>query len=259
MVELVLGADYPARRNGQIAVSMNPETKSLMVYIPFALCGIEFAGTQSICIGTKDGTLQEVALQNLHDIFNWQTENPFDLQRMAQPESQDAEFTLAECFLDSYTPKGKTDAIQSYKFRWLNKLGSGAKVSTDDEESAAMEVWGEKFSSALSTPKPEKKAEAKKEEKPAVKTSARKLPARTVATAVTKEARKETCDSVTDLLAKREGKNVDDQDEMNELGNNILFPACDKLFGTWDGKTLTKSGFAETPEQWGQVADELGL
>lgn len=247
MAELVLGAAYPARRSGQIAVSMNPETKSLMVYIPFALCGIEFSGTQSICIGTKDGTLQEVALQNLHDIFNWQTENPFDLQRLPQSEGQEAEFTLAECFIDSYTPKGKTDAIQSYKFRWLNKVGGTTKVSTEDEEAAALEVWGKKFSSAPSTPKSEKKSTSKPEGKPAAKAPARKLPTNTAA----KEVRKETAESVMTLLAKKHEADESDGDAMQKLGDEFFFPAQDKLFGVGVS--------AETPEQWGQVANELGL
>ncbi len=241
MAELVIGASYPARRNGQIAVSMNPETKSLMVYIPFALCGMEFSGVQSINIGTKAGVLNEVALQNLREIFNWQTENPFDLQRLPQPESQDAEFTLADCFIDSYTPKGKTDAIESYKFRWLNKLGGGIKVSTDDEESEAMKVWGAKFNFAPSTPKAEKKSAAKT-------APSRKVPTKTAA----KEPRKSSAEEVMELLIKKHYPNGDaTDDQQQKLGDDFYFPAQDKLFG--------QNVSAETPEQWGQVANELGL
>ena len=129
-MELIIGASYPARRSAPIVVGES-EKGALMVYVPFTLTGgIAFTGNHSVCIGTKDGTLQERAIEGLREIFGWNTENPFDLQRIEIPEGNEPEFVLADYHNEPYTPNGKSEQVDSYKFRWLNKLGSGVAVAT---------------------------------------------------------------------------------------------------------------------------------
>jgi hypothetical protein len=254
MAELIIGASYPARRSGAVVVGESKQG-ALMVYIPFTLTsGIAYSGNHSVCIGTKDGTLQERAIEGLRDIFGWTTENPFDLQRIPLSEGGEPEFILADYHNEPYTPNGKSEQVDSFKFRWLNKLGSGIAPATDEDESAAMAKWGKKFSSAPSTPKTLATKSAKTpvntaENKPAEKS----LPKRALPTKSAKpaEARKETMESVLTLLANKHGANEDDADAMQKLGNDLFFPAQDKLFGA--------NVSAETPEQWGRVADSLGL
>ena len=219
-----------------------------MVYIPFMLTGgIAFSGNQSVCIGTKDGTLQERGIQGLRDIFGWTTENPFDLQRIEIPDGNAPEFILADYYNEPYTPTGKDEPVDSYKFRWLNKLGGSYSPTTPEDETAAMAKWGSKFSTAPSTPK-EVKSTAKTNTRTAVKVV---TPKRALPTKAAKATRTETAESVMTLLAKKHKANENDANEMQKLGDEFFFPAQDKLFGA--------NVSAETPEQSGQVADSLGL
>jgi hypothetical protein len=220
-----------------------------MVYIPFTLTGgIAFSGNHSVCIGTKDGTLQERSIEGLREIFGWDTENPFDLQRIAIPEGDAPEFILADYHNEPYTPNGKSEQVDSFKFRWLNKLGGGLNQATPEDESAAMAKWGKKFGAAPSTPKAATKPVEKVAEKPAEAAKpTRKMPT----TKLAKVIRNESAESVMTLLAKKHNKSEDDADAMQELGDKFFFPAQDKLFGV--------NVSAETPEQWGQVADALEL
>lgn len=244
-MELIIGASYPAKRSGAIAVGES-EKGALMCYIPFMLTGgIAFTGNHSVCIGTKDGTLQERAIEGLREIFGWKTENPFDLQRIEIPEGDSPEFVLADYHNEPYTNK-KGEEINSYKFRWLNKVGSGLTPATPDDESAAMAKWGAKFSTAPSTPK--------EKPTPTKSSPSNKMPAtpkRTLAKAETKPARVLTAETLLSLIAKKQGVDENDQDAMNTFGNDVYFPLTDKLFGN--------GVMPETPEQFEQVAKEFGV
>lgn len=244
-MQLIIGASYPARRSAAIAVGES-EKGALMAYIPFALTGgIAFSGNHSVCIGTKDGTLQERAIEGLRDIFGWNTENPFDLQRIEIPEGDAPEFVLADYHNEPYVNNSGKE-VDSYKFRWLNKLGSGLKQADETEESAALAKWGAKFSSAPSTPKADKKAVAKPEQK----TVPSKTPTRKMPTNKTK-TRKSSAEEVMELLAKKHNTDTNDAEAMQALGDKYFFPAQDELFG--------QNVSAENPEQWGAVAEKLGL
>jgi len=251
MAELIIGASYPARRSAPIVVGESKQG-ALMVYIPFTLTGgIAFSGNHSVCIGTKDGTLQERAIEGLRDIFGWKTENPFDLQRLEIPEGDAPEFVLADYHNEPYANQ-KGEEVDSYKFRWLNKLGSGIVPATEDDESAAMAKWSKKFSSAPSTPK-ETKPAAKAELKPAKNPAEKTVPKRTLP--AKSAARTETIESITSLLCKKHGKDENNQDDTDALGNEILFPTVDKFMGQENFVDFDKL----TKEQWGQIADSLGL
>jgi hypothetical protein len=243
-MELIIGASYPARRSGAIVVGESKQG-ALMVYVPFVLTGIAFNGNHSVCIGTKDGTLQERAIEGLRDIFGWTTENPFDLQRIEIPEGDAPEFILADYHNEPYTPNGKSEQVDSYKFRWLNKLSSGITPATADDESAALAKWGKKFGAAPSTPKAATKPVAKPEVKEPVK------PKRTLATKPAKVQRTWTGVSLVEALAVKHGVDKEEQGAMDTLGNDVYFPVCDKLFGN--------GNMPETPEQLEQAAVELGL
>ena len=249
MAELIIGASYPAKRSAAIVVGESKQG-ALMVYIPFTLTGgIAFSSNHSVCIGTKDGTLQERSIEGLREIFAWNTENPFDLQRIAIPEGDAPEFILADYHNEPYTPNGKSEQVDSFKFRWLNKLGSGLNQATPEDESAALAKWGKKFSSAPSTPKAAVKPTAKVETKPAAKPTEKVAPKRELKSA--KPARVLTAESLLTLIAQKHGVDENDQDAMNTFGNDIYFPATDKLFGN--------GNMPETPEQLEQVAKEFGV
>lgn len=239
MAELIIGASYPAKRSGAIVVGESKQG-ALMAYIPFVLTGgIAFTGNHSVCIGSKDGTLQERNIESLRKIFGWQTENPFDLQRIPIAEGDAPEFVLADYHNEPYTPNGKTEQVDSFKFRWLNELGSGIAPATDEQEQAALAKWGKKFSF---TPKAETaKPVEKPVEKPAEKKTApkREVPAK-------KAARTAVAEEVYEALLKKHAPKGDE-----EIINEFWWPTLDAILG--NGKT------EGTPEQWGQIADKLGV
>ncbi len=249
MAELITGASYPARRVKEMVVQES-KNGALMVYIPFALTGgIEYQGSHSVCIGTKDGTLQEMAIQNLRDIFKWETENPWDLQRIPIPDSEEPEFVLADYHNEPYTPNGKTEQVDSFKFRWLNKLGSGVAPATEEEETAGLSKWGKKFSTAPSTPAPAKKKTQAPAPHNSTKPAEKVAPKRTLAAKA--PTRVLTAESLLTLIAQKKGIDENDQEAMNTFGNDVYFPLTDKLFGA--------GNMPETPEQFEQVAKEFGV
>ena len=241
MSELKEWASSPAKRNGVISVK---DTGALMVYVPYKLVG-EYAneGIQSICIGKKDGTLQEAAIATLRKVFGWNTPNPYDQQRIPMTDSDEAEFQLAEWYNEPWTNKEGKE-VNSWKFRWFNEIGKGIAPATDDEEKASLEKWGSKLEMALGS-KPE--AAAKKTEPEKAKVPARKA----AAPAKKTEPRKSSPAEVMELLVKKHYPDGATEDQQQEIGDKYYFPAQDELFGV--------NVAAETPEDWGKVADRLGL
>lgn len=257
---LTVGGSYPARRNGPMAVQATKDN-ALMVYIGYSLVGVNHLGRHGVCIGTKDGTIQQRALDGLKKIFPaWASANPFDLQRIALPETEDAEFMLADWHNEAWT-NGKGETVDSWQFRWLNELGAGVRQSTEEEEAAALKLWGGKFAAVLGLPA---KEVAKATGNP-TQSSGATLPSRSpgrpkkVTAEPAKVARKSSAEEVMRLLTNKsypnhpkdaDGNVIATEDEQQSLGNEF-YNAQDALFGQNVG--------AKTPEQWGQVADRLGL
>ena len=241
MAEPKLNTRYQCCRTGLITFEESLQG-ALMVKIPFeSLDADPIAGTYSTCIGQKDGTMQELTIKNLMETFK--VENLVDLLTLEVPDQPTHEFDLSDWQAGKYPG-----------FKWLNPPREAQDPSKVEEK------WGAKlalFSAnkpAPSTPKSAAKPTAKPAaEKPVEKPAEKALPKRALPTKSAKpaEARKETMESVLTALAKKNGVNEDDADAMQKLGNDYFFPAQDKLFG--------KDVSAETPEQWGQVAEELGL
>ena len=239
MAEPKLNTTYQCRRAGKIAFESSIGG-ALMCKIPYESFDEDpIAGTHSICIGAKDGTMQEIAIKNLMDIFK--VENLIDLTTLELPAEPTHEFDLSDW-----------EAKEKYPgFRWINHPRQAQSIDS------VLEKWGGKI--ALFSNKPqtekvapkaaaklvEKKAEPKAEMKPAT-------PKRTLA-AKTPEKPKHTWtgESLVEALAVKHGVDKENQDAMNTLGNDIYFPVCDKLFGA--------GNMPETPEQLEQAAVELGL
>lgn len=256
--QLVIGASYPARRSSGIAVKESTKG-ALMVHIPFKLTGdLAFEAIHSVCIGTKDGTLQEHAIENLHRIFPaWDSQNPFDLQRLEIPEGSDAEFMLVNYHNEPYTPEGKTEQVDRFVFQWINELGRGAVQASDDEEKATLAKWGVKFGLGKSAAagKPTKKTEPEPDSAP----TTRKAPGKKSAAA----PRKSNAGEVWALLLKKHGvKTVKDNDgdivADPETPESVTDPIQEEYFNAQD-ELFGKGAEVTTDEQWGQVADRLGV
>ena len=255
---------YNARRTRPIAVSES-DNGALMAWIEYALTNadVAFTGVHSICLGKMDGTLMTKNFETLHKVFpTWETNDPFDLETIEVPEGDGAEFELADCYIDdTYIPANSTDGqpVLQFKARWLNPLGvSRVPVLADDEKEAIKSKWAGKWNSLGSSPvavKPAAAAPAAKKPAPVKKPEpAAEAPAAAPAKrAPKKTARVSTADDVYAALDKW-NKSQDDPMSDDDLANNKFYPACDKVSGKKDTDIT-----ALTPEQWGEVADILGL
>lgn len=236
---------YTARRSGPIVV-YESDAGALMADIPVRLLNadIAFSFTHSVCLGKIDGTLMTKTFETLHKIFpSWEGNNPFDLQDVEIPEGDGAEFELAECDVDdSYISPTTGEAVVQFKARWLNALGAGRRAALpDDEKEQVVSKWSVKWdaisgkpaAAAKPAPAAKKEAPAKRQAPPAKKAAPRTA----------------TMEDVWNALVKKnEGVSEDD------ISNNILYPAADEIAGQSVSDVTTL-----TPEQWGAIADKLGV
>jgi hypothetical protein len=243
MNELKIGGNYLAKRNGTIAVKQS-EQGALMVNVPYIIHDSEIVGIQSICIGTKDGTLQEKAINNLRDIFKgWTSANPFDLQRLPENESGEAEFELKDWHNEPYTNRAG-NTIDKHVFRWMNPISRANLPASETEEAEVLAKWGKKFEYILKPVAPTVNPEP-------APVAPKKVAKVTQKPAKVEVARQSSPEEVMDLLCKKYNIAATDEAGQQKLGDDYYFPANDALFGV--------GNLAETPEQWGQVANHLGL
>lgn len=259
---------YTARRNAAIVVE-EAESGALMAWIAYILCSGDFAyqDKHSVCLGAKDGTVQTRSIETLKKIWpDFDPANPFSLEQLPLlQESEEGygapEFELANCYHDnSYIPAGKTEPIIQFRAQYLNPLGGTQNMPApldDGEKKKVLGKWGAKFKAAAGSgaAKPAQKpaakaasAPAQQQELPAAKPAAAKPavggpPSRKAATT----ARISTAEKVwTDFYNKRGGT-----DETSDALGDEFYAAQDQVAPGSNGEL--------TPEQWGQVADKLGV
>ena len=245
---------YQARRTNPIVISETPNG-ALMGWIEYRLLNadIAFHGVHSVVLGKTDGTLMTKTFENLHKIFpTWTSNNPFELSAIPIPDGDGVEFVLVDCYIDdTYIPANSEDGqpVLQFKARWLNAVGdSRLPVVTPDEVQTIQSKWSSKWDAIGGKPAatPAKKVEVVEAE--VVKPAA---PKRGRPAAVKSAARTSSAEEVMSLLVKKYHPNGASEDEQQALGDKYYFPAQDKLFGV--------NVSAETLEQWGMVAVELGL
>ena len=240
MAEPKLNTVYNCHRTGMIRFEESIGG-ALMCKIPYQSFDEDaINGTHSCCIGAKDGTMQELTIRNLMEIFK--VENLIDLTTLELPDQAAHEFDLSEW-----------EAKEKYPgFRWINVPRKAQSIDSITEK------WGGKlalFASKAAAPEPvkpaakTKPAATKPVEKPAEKpaTPERKMPVKAPAA----PARVLAPELLMSLLAKKHGVDENDQDAMNKFGNEIYFPATDEVLGNGVNP--------ETPEQCEQVAAKFGV
>lgn len=237
-----------------------------MAYVPYALLNadVNFGGNHSICLVTKDGSSQLSSFENLHKVFpTWETNDPFELQEIPLLEDhQVAEFALKDGHMESYVPENSEtgEAVEKFVFNWLNPVGGMQPMNQSEQEAvrakfksrwdllplpsqtAKQETPVEKIQKAKTTAKSEP---AVTPEKKSAATPARKVPA------AKKEVRKLEANEVSELLAKKMFGTTELSEDQEAKHSDTWFTASDELFG----KNVT----AETAEQFGQLADKLGV
>jgi hypothetical protein len=266
--------NYLARRSGPIVIG-ETSNKAIMAYIPYRILNNGAEGYEDVyaaCLMAKDGTIQARNFEELHKVFpGWATNDPFELQDIAIPEGEEPEFALKNCYHEEYAPEGKESTMQ-FRVKWFNALNSDPRIPapvTDDGRKAILARFGSKLKALGSLGGPAKKT-TKTAPAPAPAAEVDDIPMDTPtpapaapAPAPAKKPGKPAApakvvrkSSDTEVFVGIQNKFADkSEEEHSTLYWNTqyeLFPNKEK---DADGQWVKEL----TPEEWGQVADKLGL
>lgn len=250
--------NYAARLNGQMVVE-ETEGGALIVWLPYALCSpdVQWTGKHCVCIGTKDGVVQQKTIATLKKIFSeWDNDDVFALEAVAPNETNEPQFELAQCFHDnSYTPADATEPVIQFKAMWLNVLGGSQNMPApldDKGRKKVLTTWGGKIRATIggtsakpAAAKPAQAAAAKTAAPAAAAPKVAGPPSRGKAPAAAKAPRSLNQDQVWDMLEKANpGVSQADLGEKYYAAQDAVRPDANSEF---------------TPEEWGLIADALGV
>jgi hypothetical protein len=249
--------DHYARRTKPVVI-VETEAGALGLEIAFELIGgdMKYQGVDTFYFGKKDGSLMLSTWESMKEIFpDWAGTNPFELEEIPVNETGEAEFILAQCYIDdSWTPEGKDEPVEQFKAKFLNSLTRGAKRSepiAESDRKAILAKWGSKFkavgaasskSASASKPAAGKTTAPAKPGAPAQGGKPSREPDPEPETETVEESDQET---VWDAF-QAANPNLDEK----KMGAK-WFAAQDELFG--------KGKEAESGEDWGKLKAHLGL
>lgn len=261
---------YLARRTAMMVVEESKEG-AILLQIPYALCapGINFIEKHMLVLVKKDGTPQGMAQKNLMKAFpEWNGEDFFDLETIPLKEGEFAEapeFELADCYHDEYTPANSPEGTPPqirFKAQWFNAIGGTQNMPTpmnDDDRKRLRSKYLGKFKALLkagtgaATPAAPKAPAAATQAAPApaaqatpAKPAAKGPPSRKAGSpASAATPRTSTAEEVWDAFSKA---NADAGDEAN---GTRYWAAAEEVGPGKDGNL--------DPQEWGRVADALGI
>lgn len=252
---------YSAKRNAPIVITGGGDGEALMAVIPYKIVGhegINFTGKHYLTIGTKSGELQAKNIAACRKCFTaWTTNDIYDLQEVPLQEDDTPEFELADCHEEEYTPPGKTEARRTFKASWFNPPGEGGgnmpEKASDDQKKAVITRWGSKLKATIasmgsgSSSAPASKSSAKPQQQELAPAAKKGVPGPKKSS-----GRKMTQEEVWDALCKKHPEAAKDgSKEQDHWAQDVLWPAAKEIAGNDSGEL--------TDEQWGKVADKLGL
>ena len=251
---LLAAGTYPAKTNAKMVV-YEADSGSLCAAVPLNALSpdgeIIWSGKTTITLGKSDGTLMTKAIENLKKCFpEWGGQDPFVLEEI-EPGANDLSIVGEH---ETYTPKPTDEdpdpqPVETFKVKWLNPPGgSGAAMKEPLDEAGRKKVltkWGGKFKAGGSAPaakaapaKAAPTAPAKPAPKGAPTPPSRKPAAKT-------ETRSSSQEEVWTLLKKA------NEDETDEALAEKFYAAQDEVVPGANGEM--------TAEQWGEVAEKLGV
>lgn len=242
---------HPAKTNQAIAVYVAEKTGSLCAAICVTLVDGSWSGKGTMVLVKGDGTPMDKNISTLREIFDWQTESPFDLETLV-PGEHEFDVVLEH---EEYTPAATDEnpdpqPTMGVKIKWFNAKGRvGIKMPEKLDESARRQVltkFAGKFKlggspAPVSTPKPAKEKPAATE--PPSRSAAPTPPSRKSGPAGT--ARTSTQQEVWTAYKKANAGKPD-----NDLAE-AYYGAQDEVAPNMNGEL--------TPAQWGEVANKLGV
>jgi len=243
--------------NGKMVV-YEAESGSLCVAIPCELLESEvaWAGKYTATLVKSDGTVQRRTVETLKAIFGWDGLDPFALEEI-EPGTVNFEGTGEH---SQYTPEGETEPVATYKLQWINPPGGSAKMPEPiSDRKSVLAKYGSKFKAlagsgatskttttkAAATATKQTQAELPGTPQPTKKAAAGGPPGRRGA-APAKAPRSMTCEEVWDAYVKANPTAAEDQ------------KLQDKFYEAQDA-VRPGANSEMTNEEWGQVADNLGL
>lgn len=249
--QLLAPGNYPARTNAKMVVYETEKTGSLCVAVPLNVVDAEgvaiWAGKTTITLGKADGTLMTKSIENLKKCFpEWDGVNPFGLEEI-EPGVNELSIVGEH---EDYTPEATDEnpdpqSVTSFKVKWLNPPGgSGASMKEPLDEASRKKVltkWGGKFKAIGTAPKAAVPAAkpAAAPTKPAAKAPPSRKPAAKAADRTSSQ------EEVWTLLKKA------NEDESDDTLAAKFYEAQDEVAPGANGGL--------TDEQWGAVADKLGV
>lgn len=251
--EIPNAGTYRAKTGNTKLVVYEADTGSLCCALPVVLIESEIAwsGKTTLTLGKSDGTLNTRTIENLHRIFPAWDGDPFKLDELNTAENEFEVVCQHETFQDKTTGEDRT----GFKVQWVNPLFGTANMPeklAPDEVKSLKAKWASKFKAIAKPTSPAAKTTpAAPAEKAETKTPSRKAPV------VGKKNRTSSPEEVMELLIKKHypGDDGATEDQQQELGDKFYWPTIDKVMGEKNFNDINKV----SPEQWGDIANKLGL
>lgn len=270
--ELPPPGNYTAKKRGKIVIG-DPEQAGgyLIAHVPYLIGSVTppFADSAAVFLAKPDGTIYTNAVKNLKSVFKWDGLDFFALEEI---ESDDFEFDLVDCIHATRSRKvkdeqGNEEEIEVVEFKpsFLNAVGAGRIEPMDESSKKSIRaeyasklkaLFGGKAAktTAKTSAPPDDSNPDLLPQKPATapqeppKRTPGAPPSRKLAAAPRTLSDEEVWKLINDKLAKENPKLSDDQ-----IGEK----ATDLYIAEW--KKIDKEQGELQPEQWGQVANALGL
>lgn len=253
---------YPARHTAPMAIKIE-DSNAVMLYIQYSIVHdeVRHAGLHTICLAAKDGTPQKNNIENVTKAFNL-GDDIMDIQEIPVNTTGEAEFILADCYEHHYKTQSGKDASE-IRFQWLNALGSSRLPAPLDSKGskAFANKFGSRFKAIMSQvahAEPsagngnggEESFECAEEKKqsgaPPRKTSG--APPRKSTSATPRTSSQDECwDAYEAKNPCPKGKKPADHTEA--LGDQFWTKV----------KEILKHENEPSIQEWGQIADKLGL
>jgi len=246
---------HPAKTSAAMVVSV-ASTGSLCVQIPTVLEDGTWSGKGTVVLVKADGTPMSKNQQSMRDIFGWQSENPFDLEEIEVGQHPFDIVGIHEAYTPNPTDDNPNPVEQvGFKIQWFNAPGrsGGANMPERLDEKTRREVLT-KFSNKFKVggggspaPAPKKEATPEKEtqpEPPARRSAAPTPPSRKSPAGIPRTSSQQEVWTAYKNLASNANKSQNDV-------ANVYYDKQDEVRPNANGNM--------TPEEWGKVADLLGV
>lgn len=259
--------NYRAKGTGKL-VLQSFESGAVQVLVPYTLTNsdVAFSGIHRANVVQKDGTPQKRTIQDLATVFQLPLTDDFWF-KVDESDATGVEFELNSCAHELFTPESG-EPYDTFKPGWLNPIGGSVPAPMDDgkKKSVANRINMKALFGAPSAatkpkkadkaaPAPEPQAEFPVATQPAAATLPRKLPDKVAAPARTSSA-----DEVGGRIqAKIRKENPSLPESGGKAGQDIETLTSNAFYGAMTEILGHDDPSKPSPEEWGKVADKLGV